>query len=61
MKPERLIEILTDRGFRVLLKDGVPVLIGDRKELTPRLETALKANRAELIEYLRQHGEEIPV
>lgn len=53
MKPEDLLAILRDRGFKVQLRDGAPVLIGNKDEATPALMECLKANRTELIEHLR--------
>lgn len=61
MKPEELVEVVEGRGLKLKLKDGQPFVVGNPKELTPVLRNALKANRAELIEYLRKQSEEIPV
>lgn len=49
MKIERLLEILTARGVRLVLRDGKPSCRGDTKALTPTLRKALATYRDKLI------------
>ena len=51
---DKLLEILKDRGFCVALKDGGPVLRGDRDKITPALQESLKFHRAKIIEHLQK-------
>lgn len=54
MSAQEIIDILSDRGFKVILKDGVPTLQGKRDEFTPALQESLAFHRAKIIEYLSE-------
>lgn len=58
MSVPELIAILKDRGFKIVLKDGNPVLQGKREELTPALQESLKHHRPKIVEYLRNEASE---
>lgn len=52
MKAEKLFEIVQDRGLKIMVRDGTPIVCGDKERMTPALIETLKAHRSEILEYL---------
>lgn len=48
-----IIEIAKGRGLTVYLKDGSPVLYGDKQEATPALMDCLKRHKQEITDHLK--------
>lgn len=61
VKIPELLAILRERGLQPVLKDGAPVLRGDRKEVSQALLDCVKAHRRELVEWMQRQQEETPI
>ncbi len=53
MTTQELLQIVTNRGLRLSLKDGGPVISGAKEEITGPLLLCLKRHRERIIEILR--------
>ena len=54
---QELIRICEERGLKVVINDaGVPVLRGNRDEVTPALLDAMRRYKPKIVEYLAEQS-----